>query len=522
MGENREQKTFHTNLDYDLQTAVSKIAKRQGKTLAAAGIHNLSVVVIDNKAMHTVAYIGNQTTAENPLQYGAAVDIAQKPRSTGSVLKPFLYALMLDSGEILPDTLIPDIPSSFQGFSPENYDREYRGAVPAREALSRSLNIPSVRMLRQYGVERFQDDLIALGMSTLFRNPDEYGLSLILGGAEGTLFELTGIYAKLLKLARDGNRENLNYENRVLLEENKKSEGQGVSVSQGAAWLTLEALKEVVRPGHEKFWREFSDSQTVAWKTGTSYGLRDAWAIGSSGHYTVGVWSGNAGGEGVANLSGLNSAAPTLFDVFNVLGYSHWPDKPEVSLRELKTCEQDGFLANGNCKNRISLAPVDSHFEKVSPFYQTVPLSEDGLHRVHGNCERVSNMHQKNWFVLPPVQEFYWIKHHSEYQSIPPWRKDCVPSLANYSDDAPMEIMYPLEGSKVYIPNELDGQKGKVIFRASHRNQSARVFWHIDDEYIDETQLYHDMAVDVPAGWHKLILVDNLGFRLERWFRVLE
>ncbi|MDX1803248.1 MAG: penicillin-binding protein 1C, partial [Alcanivorax sp.] len=222
---------LHTTLDADLQQRVRQLADRHGRRLGREGIHNLAVVVIDHRDLTTRVWLGNATHGD-PVEYGAAVDIASAPRSTGSVLKPLLYGLMLDDGLILPDTLVPDLPTNYGGYSPENYDHQYRGAVPAHQALSESLNIPAVRMLRRYGVGRFHHQLRTLGMTTLFRPADDYGLTLILGGAEGTLGELTGIYARLFARAAGQPDEG------VGLLQGQRPLMPAMPISAGAAWLT--------------------------------------------------------------------------------------------------------------------------------------------------------------------------------------------------------------------------------------------------------------------------------------------
>lgn len=524
LSQHPDRDLFSSTLNARLQSKINALSRLTGKHLAADGVHNLSVVVIDNQTLQTTAYIGNHTSGTNTRLHGRSVDIANRPRSTGSILKPLLYALMLQSGDILPNTLVPDIPMDFDGFTPENYDRQYRGAIPAKQALAQSLNIPAVHMLKQYGVSRFHDDLVQLGMTTLFRPPDDYGLSLILGGAEGTLWELTGIYAQLVQIVRKGWGSKtptaitlLNNFNAPHPQQQSRS-----PIQAGAAWLSLDALLEVRRPGHEHLWRTFANNQKIAWKTGTSYGLRDAWAIGSNGKYTVGVWAGNANGTAIPGLSGLKTAAPLLFQTFEILGHAQWPRQPEYALKEVRTCVNDGYLAAGRCASEKSLAPIRSHFQKVSPFHQNIQLDQGENWRVHGDCENVRNMKTKSWFVLPAAQAYYWQQHHHETPGLPPWREDCVASLANYTDELPMELVYPLEGSKIYIPIGLDGKKGKVIFRVSHRDPNARLYWHIDEHFIRETDLFHDVALDLDAGWHKLIVVDHLGFRLERHFRVLK
>src|SRR5690606_22190052 len=323
---------LHSTLDAQLQQQVQLIAERHSRRLASEGVNNIALLVIDHQQMAARAYIGNQSW-EQESRYAPQVDIIQRPRSTGSILKPLLYGLMLQDGELLPTTLVSDIPTQFAGYKPQNYDRQYRGAVPAHYALAHSLNVPAVRMLRDYGISRFHQQLQTMGMTTLFRPADDYGLTLVLGGAEGTLWELTSIYARMTANARTPAAVPA-----VRLLQDETPLFQPAELDQGAAWLTLQAMVEVVRPGHENLWRDFSGSQTIAWKTGTSYGLRDAWAIGSNGRYTVGVWAGNAGGEAASFLSGQATAAPILFDVFDRLGSSSWFEPPHHALKTVSVC----------------------------------------------------------------------------------------------------------------------------------------------------------------------------------------
>ena len=195
------QHRFETTLDRTLQATATAIVRERARTLGAQHVHNAAAVVIDNRTFEVLAYVGNsQWSVSDERSY--AVDIVTRPRSTGSILKPLLYASMLEAGEILPHTLVLDVPTQYAGYMPENFDRQYRGVVPADVALAQSLNVPAVRMLKQHGVQRFYGFLQQAGMSTLARPPDDYGLTLILGGAEGTLWEISNQYANLAHIAR--------------------------------------------------------------------------------------------------------------------------------------------------------------------------------------------------------------------------------------------------------------------------------------------------------------------------------
>ncbi len=510
---------FHSTLDLSLQQLVNQIAQQHSARLANEGVHNIAVVLIDHQSMETLAYTGNKPFNNNN-RFAPDVDIVQRPRSTGSILKPLLYGLMLQEGELAPTSLIPDIPTQINGYSPRNYDRQFRGAVPAQFALAHSLNIPAVRMLRDYGIGRFQEKLQAMGMSSLFRPADDYGLTLILGGAEASLWELTAIYARLAAAARDGDKTQLPVQ---LLLSQKSEQDKNIRpvIKQGAAWLTLQALIEVARPGNDNYWRDFAGSQTIAWKTGTSYGLRDAWAIGSNGRYTLGVWVGNAGGEPATFISGQSSAAPILFDIFDALPKVNWFDKPAHALKTISVCKDDGYLAGGQCEAMDIEIPSISHYEKITPHHRRIYLDAQQQFRVHNQCESVSNMSARDWFVLPPAQEFYWRQYHSNYQPLPPWRKDCMAESAQQDDDIPLELIYPQARSRIYIPMDLEGKRSRVILKAVHRDPAAILYWHLDDEFLGETNIFHEREAALEPGLHKLLVMDKQGYRVERRFRVI-
>ena len=526
--------TLSTTLYANLQRRLEALAQHQSQHLYQQGIHNLAVVIIDNQTLRTVAYLGNSTVslknAQQQLVLSSDVDIAQKPRSTGSILKPLLYGLILEGGYLLPETLVPDIPINFNGFSPENYDHTYKGAVPAKIALAQSLNIPAVNMLKIYGIGQFYDALKNMGMRTLFRPADDYGLSLILGGAEGSLWDITGIYARLMASAKIDSKKHALATQEIHILKNTVKRKKNTDdthhksaqiLSTGAAWLTLEALLEVSRPGNNQWWRDYANSQAIAWKTGTSYGLRDAWAIGSNPRYTVGVWAGNATGEGVAGLSGRVSAAPTLFKIFDMLPTAAWPQKPLYDLKPLVICAQNGYLATGDCKTATTFAPKNSYFQQQSPHHRDILLDQSLQARVHGGCESAANMHAASAFILPPAIAYYW-RQHNTYATLPPWRSDCIKGLAQYTHEQPLDIIYPLEGSKIYLPRGLDGEQQNTIFKARHQDKQQTLFWHFDDKYLGQTRVFHEIAVSLTPGWHKLVVMDEQGFQQLRWVQGLQ
>lgn len=504
-------------IDVQMQRNVNRIVMQHAKEMEQRGIGNVAAIVVDNRNFEVKAYIGN-SGYDTRRERGMAIDLLHRPRSTGSILKPLLYALMLQDGETLPSTLVSDLPTHIEGYSPENYDRKYRGAVSAKNALARSLNIPAVRMLRQYGVERFYDSLKGMGISTLFRSPEKYGLTLILGGAEGTLWEIVQIYANLAAIARDSLPINEhNYSNLLTVLNEDVEHGEMTNVGPGAAWLMLEALVEVSRPGDEGNWRQYSSSHKIAWKTGTSYGLRDGWAVGSTSAYTVGVWAGNADGEGVPGLTGLGAAAPIMLEIFKSLPPSDWFMPPYEDLKTVQVCSDDGYLATPDCDSVDQLIPSSSHFSKVSPYHRKIHVDHSKQWRVDSGCESVSSMIPENWFVLPPGPEYYYRFSHPEYRKIPPFRPDCLQG----QDDDPLEILYPEVGTRIFIPIDIDGNYSSAVFEAVHRRSNATLHWHLDDEFVGSTNEFHQMAMFILPGEHRLTLVDGKGNLVERKFEVI-
>jgi penicillin-binding protein 1C len=515
------QHRFVTTLNTELQAFATQVVSEHAKQLLTQGIGNAAALIVDNRSFEVLAYVGNAAWSVNN-ERSLAVDIVQRPRSTGSILKPFLYAAMLDSGQLLPKLLVPDVPTQFKGFAPENFDRAFRGAVPADEALAHSLNVPAVRLLKDYGYARFYDLLRNLGMSTLTEPPDHYGLTLVLGGAEGTLWDVTRMHANLAQLAsQSGGGPAGSYHGLKIFKDTTPTPLHQAEISPAAAWLTLDALLEVPRPAEEANWKDFATSRRIAWKTGTSYGLRDAWAVGSTSHYTVSVWAGNANGVGVPGLTGSVAAAPILFELHNHLPMAEWFMQPVRAMKRVLVCSDDGYLATDQCPQQEQWVPANSHFDQQSPNHQLLHLDASGKYRVDSSCERVANMQHVSWFSLPPTQEYYYRRNHGNYRELPPYRPDCHPEQSLHGGRGVMDFLYPNATGKIYVPIDLDGKTGRVVFEAVHRDQAAVLYWHLDDRYLGPTETIHQMALELSPGRHLITIVDANGNRLSRAFEVL-
>jgi penicillin-binding protein 1C len=481
--------------------------------LANNGIHNLSVLVADARTHQVLAYVGNVPCDQ--ADQGCAIDAARIPRSTGSLLKPLLLAAMLQSGEVLPDMLIPDVPTAFGSYVPKNFFPEFAGAIPAKTAVARSLNVPSVLMLNEFGVGRFLKILQSCGLHSITHSAEYYGLSLILGGAEATLWEMVTAYTAIAHSLNDRSASDATFLRPLqLLLADSSARSQNLPIGKAAFWHTFQAMEEAARPDSESGWRYFLSSRKIAWKTGTSFGLRDGWAIGCTPEYVVGVWAGNMSGEGRPGLTGLGAAAPVLFDVFGALydqQEARWFPVP-AQMTSVQICAQSGYLKTPECPKGIQAqVPPAAKHAAACPYHKLVFLDHHRKHRVHADCYTPEKMQRDTFFVLPPVMEQYYKRKHPAYKSLPNWAAGC-------SDNSPsdMELIYPRQGSDIFIPTKLDGSRSKVVFRAVHRENGAAIYWHLNGTFVAKTFAPHEIALDPPEGAYQLVLTDSHGNSLSR------
>lgn len=497
-----------STINKGIQTQVEDLAERWSNEFGRSDIRNLAILVIDIPSNQVVAYCGNVHFDRK--QGGNQVDVIQAPRSTGSILKPFLYYAMLQEGSLLPDMLLPDVPVNINGFTPQNFSMQFEGAVPASEALARSLNIPAVTMLQRYGVPKFHSFLQQIGLKTINRSSSHYGLSLILGGAEATLWDVTNAYAMMGRSLLQLPQRSCS----LLLPTSRITESTD-PFQPGAVWQTFDALKEVNRP-EEIDWKSIPSMQTIAWKTGTSYGFRDAWAVGVTPRYAVGVWVGNATGEGKPGLVGAQTAGPVLFDIFNLLPSSSWFTRPAGIFVEAEVCRKSGHLKGRFCDETDTLLVLPAGLRtEACPYHHLVTLSADESQRIYENCANTEPTLRKSWFTLPPVWEWYYKQHHPEYKPLPPFKAGCGEDTFQ-----PMQFIYPPMNARIKLPKQLDGSKGFLTVELAHNNPNATVFWHLDETYQAQTQDFHKISLQPAAGKHSLTAVDGEGNTISTTFFV--
>ena len=502
-GKYSSKNIFHSTVDKMVQDKVIAVLDSEKIQLQIDGISNAAVVVLDIESDELLAYIGNNRDAKGNFRY---VDIIQSPRSYGSLLKPLLYAHALETGRFLPKEILPDIPLSIADFRPANFDKKYRGAVGMDEMLIQSLNVPSVWLLYNIGLPGFYQLIQDLKIGGINKGVDHYGLSLILGGGESTLWEMARLYKGF---ARNYLMMDHPFSSVQLLSDIPPAKVPDFRFSPTSISHTVHTMADVVRPREEKHWQLLSGGNRVAWKTGTSYGHRDAWAIGFNGKYLVGVWIGNESGEGRHNLTGIVRAAPVMFRIFNSLPENKWFARIPAAHKNaevIKICKESGKLAGKNCTHTTNLK-MDriSHDLHTCKYHKLIHISQQGF-LINPDCKFKAAI-PTNIFLLPPTMDYYYRQANLSYKGLPQSDKDCPPYQAS------VKIVYPENGMKLFIPKNSPESTNQVIAVAHHPDKESILYWFVNNDFITETQgaLSHRCTLDLPVGSHTISVTDSYG-----------
>ncbi len=313
-----------------------------------------ALLVVDNASMQARAYVGSLDLTDRARL--GHVDMVRAWRSPGSTLKPFLYGMALDDGLIHSQSLLVDAPQSFGGYRPGNFDAAFNGPVAATTALQRSLNVPAVDLLDRVGPARFAARLAHAGIDLRFPRGVSPNLALILGGTGARLEDLVGAHAAL---HRDGVAGRVRYRR-------TDPENERRLLSPGAAWIVRDILDSNPRPGEREGMFDAARRPRVSWKTGTSYGFRDAWALGGTRRYTVGVWVGRPDGTPLPGQYGALTALPLLFEVIDSLPRDRVDDAPvppPPSVERREVCWPLGTAADAQapelCRRRLEARVLD-------------------------------------------------------------------------------------------------------------------------------------------------------------------
>jgi len=515
-------KRIKTSIDKQLQLHANTITAIHHGRLKSNEIHNLAILVLDVETRKVLSYVGNSTTDKT---HGNYVDIITKNRSTGSTLKPFLFASLLHEGQLLPDAHVKDIPTVINGYNPKNFNKKYTGVVPASRALSRSLNVPAVRLLRSYGLQKFYNKLQKANLKTIDKPASHYGLALILGGAESSLWDVTKTYASSASILNHFLENSSTYRSNEFVapsyiyeyeQDFGETQFEAPAFNAGAIYHMTKALQEVNRPEGGENWQFFNESQPISWKTGTSFGFKDAWAIGITSKYAIGVWAGNADGEGRPGLTGITAAAPVLFDMLDVLPNSNSFKEPYDDLIELETCKKSGYRASSFCEIiETKLQPINGGKTEQCPYHRQIIIDKSEKFRVNSACYPLEDMVYKNWFSLPTGIEYYYAASNPNYKSLPAYLHGCS-TLENQL----MEFLYPKKNEVILLPKALGNSSLEVVFKLAHQRPETEVHWYLDQTYIGSTSNIHEMLYAIKPGNYTLTAVDTNGNRVQQSLEV--
>lgn len=492
----REAFEFHSTVDIHVQNRVQAIVDEFSQLYQRDGIQHSAALVIDNKKNEVMAYVGNSTDKKGHSRY---VDCIQAPRSYGSLLKPFLYAYALDQGYFLPRELVKDIPTNIQGFSPKNFDRSYRGWVSFDQMVSQSLNVPAVRTLNYVGLESFHAVLKQhLQLEHIDANAHHHGLSLILGGAEASMWELARLYKGLA--LNQGNESAPFRPIQFLSQDTMYSASHSFAFHPTSVDHSLQAMASVERPIEEQHFVKYGGS-SISWKTGTSYGHRDAWAIGTTPEYTVAVWVGNENGEGVYDLTGAQKAAPILFRIFASLpSVSNFPALHAP--KYVQACLGTGRLRGPRC-NDWAYVPVTKRFHH---------LRQCHLHEISATRPGVTD----TVLSMDPVANYYYQKHYGQLMN------GHAKNSASENRPHQLRIIYPTPDRVVFIPKKLDQMTSQVKVAANSSDIHDKLFWYLNGRYHSTTFGLHELDLELPIGPHKLYVVNPSGQEDEVHFEVVK
>ena len=517
---------IRTNLQTQMQLKLEKLVSDYVNGLYTLGIHNSAVVVLDNKTHNVVAYIGSANFNDNA--DGGQVNGADAIRQPGSALKPLMYGLCFDNGILTPKTIVTDVPLNINGYQPENFDSKFNGSVTVEYALENSLNVPAVKSLNELGTEKMIAKLVACNFKQIKRDEKKLGLSLILGGCGVTLEEMTALYSSFANggiytepnFISTGDARYKTEDTRHKTQETRHSKSPlgdlGVVLTPSSNFMLTEILSRLARPDLPSNWEQSSHTPRIAWKTGTSYGKRDAWSIGYNKNYTVGVWVGNFSGVGVPELSGANIATPLLFKIFNTIDYNssnEWYNMPkECGIRLV--CPETGKLPSEFCKNTVMdyFIPLVSNSTKCDNMRE-IAVSADEKISYCKNCLPLNGYKKKLYKIVLPEMQSYFDENRIAYEKIPMHNPKCDKIFV---EDAPV-IRSPKNGTEYFISKQ---QPEELQLSCDVTNDVKKIYWYVNNKFYKQTDAHTKTFFKPEEGTTKISCTDDKGRNSDVWIKV--
>lgn len=489
-----------SSIELPIQSVLERILGEYVKSRAGSGINNASAILVDTSTMQVKALVGSADYFNDAI--AGQVNGVFAKRSPGSTLKPYIYGLALDQGLIHPATILKDAPRSFGAFSPENFDGRFSGPIPAQDALIRSRNIPAVELASRLSRPSFYEFLKMAGVQKML-SESHYGLSLVLGGGEVTMAELAQLNAML---ANHGQWQELRY----VAGKKPAPEKPLTLLSAAASYITLDMLRQTPRPD------TFAPARpAVAWKTGTSWGFRDAWTAGVFGRYALVVWVGNFDGASNPAFIGIEAAAPLFLGIVDALraerldpgemAFSQPPD-----LQRIEICTASGDLPNDACRVRSQTWFIAGKS----------PIRKSTLHRAVLIDTRTGKLACSPGPNTRSEIFEYWPSDMAAIfkQAGMPLRQPPAGSCDNDTNNqGPPSIVSPLRG--VIHMRRLNGAE-PVYLRAEAGSNSTTLLWFVDNALIGSCKPGEAIAWNPPqAGKYLLRVIDAQGHSDSREIR---
>ncbi|MBS1122313.1 MAG: penicillin-binding protein [Deltaproteobacteria bacterium] len=511
-GRYRDQTRIRSTLDAGAQALVEREVGLRAPELHRKGIYGGAIVVVDHRTREVVALAGSLDFADT--LHGGQIAMFDRPRSPGSTLKPLLYALAIDRGLALPGYLVSDVPSQYGTYRPRNFDGDWAGLVTLEDALSRSLNLPFIDLLGRLGVEHFIAELERMGVAATRAVPGQYGLSLIVGGIELTPLEIAGLYATL---AEDGMYRPLRLVDR---DPSMLASGADAPIfAAGAAFLTRQTLTRKDRPDFPRRRDVQGLPPEIHWKTGTSFGFRDAWAVGSGPVYTTVVWTGNVDNKPSTELVGSEAAGPMLFDVLEGLADRSRlpaPIVPPADLTQIEVCAYSGHVPSDACDHRVKvLAPLHAVPTAPCPYHQAYEVDRETSRAVLPTCRLADHAYDRKSFVVLPSSVNAWLaERHRAIPEPPVFAEACTAeALVATTLGAPMMVA-PSEGQIVMLIPGVPANHQSVPLAVSTR--AATVSWFVDGELVGTAPASERLYWVPTPGVHEVLVADAAGRKARR------
>lgn len=496
-----------TNIELNTQLKTEKLVADYSRILTLKNIRNAAVIIIDNKTHNVITYVGSASFTDT-IDAGQ-VNGAKAIRQPGSTLKPLLYGLCIDEGLMTPKAIITDVAINYNGYAPENYDKQFNGYVTMEYALEHSLNIPAVKGLQWLGITPFIDKLAACNFQQVKRDQRKLGLSMILGGCGATLEELTGMYSIF---ANNGRFVSPKY-----IKEDFTPTGEGEKIlTPAATFMINEILSKVNRPDFPLNWASTEHMPKIAWKTGTSYGRRDAWSIGYNKKYTVGIWAGNFSALGIPELSGANIATPLLFKIFNTIDYDsdeEWFTQPkDCDIRMV--CSETGRPPGDHCQNTVTdfFIPLIST-SQLCDNMQEIAISADEKISYCKTCQPASGFKKKWYRTVSPEMQRYYEERHIVYEKMPAHNPACE---RVFKDGGPA-ITSPRNGSEYFISKK---HPEPLQLSCNVGNDVHKVYWYINNRFYKGDEAHNRQFFIPEEGPVKISCTDDKGRNRDIWIRV--